>query len=93
MLFESPPPKKADVVRDRSVGAGTAADPPLRVMAIASISSMKPIAPPSLRAAFRSLRKNDRIRNADMPCHMDWNAGAGMNRNGTPACLAIALAR
>jgi TRAP-type C4-dicarboxylate transport system substrate-binding protein len=34
---------------------------PLRVPAIASISSMKPIAPPSRRAADRSFLKNERI--------------------------------
>ena len=34
---------------------------------IASISSMKPIAPPSLRAAFRSALKNERIAIAGHP--------------------------
>ena len=63
-------------------------DPP-----IASISSMKPIAPPSLRAAFRSALKNERILVAVIPNHIDCSAVAEMNRNGTPACLAIALAR
>ena len=40
--------------------------------------------------------EKDQIKEAlkDTPqVSMDWNAGAGMNRNGTPACLAIALAR
>ena len=63
-------------------------DPP-----IASISSMKPIAPPSLRAAFRSALKNERILVAVIPNHIDCSAVAEMNRNGTPACLAIAFAR
>ena len=47
-------------------GAGTA-DSPRRVMAIASISSMKPIAPPSRRAALRSARKYERILRAVAP--------------------------
>ena len=34
---------------------------PLRAAPMASISSMKPMAPPSRRAAFRSALKNDRI--------------------------------
>ena len=63
-------------------------DPP-----IASISSMKPIAPPSLRAAFRRALKKERIRDAVPPNHIDCVADADMNRNGTPACLAIAFAR
>jgi hypothetical protein len=60
---------------------------------MASISSMNPMAPPSVRAAFRRARKNDRIFTLVMPYHMDWNAGAETNRNGTSACLAMALAR
>ena len=54
---------------------------------------MKPIAPPSLRAAFRSALKNDRMRYAVMPWNIDVIDEAEMNRNGTPACFAIALAR
>src|SRR6185503_21183536 len=89
-----------DTVRERSPrfpamrlpGAGDmprpSRDPP-----IASISSMKPIAPPSLRAAFRRALKNERILVAVIPNHIDCRAVAEMNRNGTPACLAIALAR
>ena len=92
-MLPSPEPKNADVVRARSLGASVAEDTPPRDIATASISSMKPIAPPSLRAAFRSFLKNARIRQAVIPCHMDTNDGAGMNMNGTPACFAIALAR
>ncbi len=66
---------------------------PPRAPATASISSMNPIAPPSLRASLRSDLKNERTRRADIPCHMEENAGAEMNRKGTPACLAIAFAR
>ena len=66
---------------------------PPRAPATASISSMNPIAPPSLRASLRNDLKNERTRRADIPCHMEENAGAEMNRNGTPACLAIAFAR
>ncbi len=95
-----PPPMNGEVTRESppasdavSAWYGTMLSMPPRVPPIASISSMKPIAPPSLRAAFRRFLKNDLIRNAVMPCHIDWNAGAEMNRNGTPACLAIALAR
>jgi hypothetical protein len=66
---------------------------PLRSPPMASISSMNPMAPPSRRAALRRALKNERIRTLVMPYHMDWNAGAEMNRNGTPACLAMALAR
>ncbi len=54
---------------------------------------MNPIAPPSFRAAFRRARKNERILAAVIPNHIDWKAGAEMNRNGTPACFAMALAR
>ena len=54
---------------------------------------MKPIAPPSLRAAFRKALKNPRMREAVPPNHIDCVADADMNRNGTPACLAIAFAR
>ena len=60
---------------------------------MASISSTNPIAPPSRRAALRSALKYDLIFTALMPCHMDWKAGDAANRNGTPACLAMALAR
>src|SRR5437016_7420171 len=73
-------------------GAGEAPSP-LRVMPIASISSMNPIAPPSLRAALRRALKNERIFDAVMPNHIDWNAGEDTNMNGTPACLAMAFAR
>ena len=66
---------------------------PARSAPIASISSMKPMAPPSRRAALRMARKNALILTAVIPNHMDWNAGAETNRNGTPACLAMALAR
>jgi hypothetical protein len=61
-------------------------------MPTASISSMNPIAPPSLRAALRRARKNARIREAVMPWNADRNAGEETNRNGTPACFAMALA-
>jgi hypothetical protein len=54
---------------------------------------MKPIAPPSRRAAFRIARKNERILTFVIPNHIDWKDGADANRNGTPACLAMALAR
>ena len=73
-------------------GSGDIANP-LRSPPIASISSMKPIAPPSRRAAFRSALKKERILMFVIPYHIDWKAGAETNRNGTPACLAIALAR
>ena len=46
----------------RAIPSGVALLPPPRDMPIASISSMKPIAPPSLRAAFRRALKNDRMR-------------------------------
>src|SRR5207248_9990066 len=66
---------------------------PPRFVANESISSMKPIAPPSLRAvAFRAL-KYFRILRAVIPYHIDWNAGPDTNRKGTPACFAIAFAR
>src|SRR5207248_11489087 len=77
----------------RLAGAGDAPRPPLRLAPIASISSMNPMAPPSLRAALRSALKNDRIFAAVIPNHIDWNAGADTNRNGTPACFAMAFAR
>ncbi len=54
---------------------------------------MNPIAPPSLRASLRNRLKKERIFAFVIPNHIDWNAGAEMNRNGTPACFAIALAR
>jgi hypothetical protein len=54
---------------------------------------MNPIAPPSRRAAFRSALKKERIFVLVMPNHIDWKAGAETNRNGTPACFAIAFAR
>ena len=47
-------------------GMGVAETPP-RAMAIASISSMKPIAPPSVRAALRSALKYERILRAVAP--------------------------
>ena len=37
--------------------------------------------------------KNERMRDPVIPNHIDWKAGAEMNRNGTPACFAMALAR
>jgi hypothetical protein len=64
-----------------------------REVPMASISSMNPIAPPSRAAALRRALKNERIRLFVIPNHIDWKAGAETNRNGTPACLAIALAR
>jgi hypothetical protein len=73
-------------------GAGEAAEDPPRSAPMASISSMNPMAPPSRRAALRSARKKERIFTFVMPNHIDWNAGADANRNGTPACLAMALA-
>ncbi len=79
-------------MRPRPVPSGLAFIPP-RSPPIASISSMNPIAPPSLRASLRRRRKNERIFAFVIPNHIDWNAGAALNRNGTPACLAIALAR
>ncbi len=72
--------------------AGVALMPP-RLPAMASISSMKPMAPPSLRAVLRSSLKKLRILRAVAPYHMDWNEVADTNMNGTPASLAIALAR
>ena len=59
---------------------------------MASISSMKPMAPPSWRAALRSALKKARILRAVMPYHIDWKLVAETNRNGTPAWRAIALA-
>src|SRR5438093_8177018 len=88
----APGPTMFDATRPSPVASGDA-DNPLRSPPIASISSMKPIAPPSLRANFRRVLKNDRIRAPVMPYHMDWNDGAEMNKNGTPACFAIAFAR
>ncbi len=82
---------KFDVVRAEV--SGVALEVPPRLIPIASISSMNPIAPPCLRAILRRCLKNERIRYAVMPCHIDWNAGAAMNRKGTPACFAMALAR
>jgi hypothetical protein len=91
------PPVLEDVNRltVRSVPGGPAGTAGLasRDCPIASISSMKPIAPPSLRAVFLSALKNDRIRYAVIPNHIDCRAVAEMNRNGTPACFAIAFAR
>ncbi len=46
-----------------------------------------------MRAAFRRALKNERILDAVPPNHIDCVADADMNRNGTPACLAIAFAR
>ena len=85
-----------DTVRERpSIRLPGAGDMPRlsRAPPIASISSMKPIAPPSLRAAFRRALKKERIRDAVPPNHIDCVDDADMNRNGTPACLAIAFAR
>ena len=70
-----------------------AADVPPREAPTASISSMKPIAPPCLRAAFLRVLKNALILNAVIPNHMLWNAGADTKKKGTPASAAIALAR
>ncbi len=89
---EPPAPMKDDATRPRPVRSGLAFIPP-RSPPIASISSMNPIAPPSFRASLRRRRKNERIFAFVIPNHIDWNAGAALNRNGTPACLAIALAR
>ncbi len=75
-----------------SMARGLKFMPPRRV-AMASISSMKPIAPPSIRATLRSWRKKVRILRAVMPYHIDWNDVDDTNRKGTPASLAIALAR
>ena len=60
---------------------------------MASNSSMKPIAPPSSRAALRTDRKNDRILRLVWPKYMDWKALADTKRNGTPASPDMALAR
>ena len=54
-------------------GAAVIADAPPRARPIASISSMKPIAPPSLRAVLRSALKYWRIFFAVAPWNMDWN--------------------
>ena len=56
---------------------------------MASISSMKPMAPPSWRAALRSALKKARILRAVMPYHIDWKLVADTNRNGTPAWRAM----
>ena len=96
-----PEPRNGEVIRPSappSLDAGSPANATAlsmlpRVVAIASISSMKPMAPPSFRAILRSCLKNDRMRNAVPPIHIDWNAVADTNRKGTPACLAIACAR
>jgi hypothetical protein len=89
---EPPAPMNPEVTRPRPVWSGTARMPP-RSPPIASISSMNPIAPPSLRASLRRRLKKPRILAFVIPNHIDWNAGAEMNRKGTPACFAIALAR
>ena len=80
------------VTRVASPGPEKASTSP-RVCPIASISSMNPIAPPSLRAAFFSALKKALIFQAVIPNHIDWKAGALTKKNGTPASAAIALAR
>ena len=60
-----PPQRRTPMARTAS-GMGVAETPP-RAMAIASISSMKPIAPPSARAALRSALKYERILRAVAP--------------------------
>ena len=57
----SPEPMNDSVARATPSAPEDLLTPP-RDMPIASISSMKPIAPPSLRAALRSALKNDRMR-------------------------------
>ena len=64
------PPVPSETTRStRGPGATVAEDESSdpRRMAIASISSMKPIAPPSARAARRSARKYERILRAVAP--------------------------
>jgi hypothetical protein len=65
---------------------------PRRAPPMASISSMKPMAPPSVRAYFRKRLKKERILRFVWPKYIDWNAEAETNRNGTWASLAMALA-
>src|SRR5947207_7300027 len=77
----------------RLAGAGDAPRPPLRLAPNASISSMNPMAPPSLRAALRSALKNDRIFAAVITNNIDWNAGAVTNWNDTQDCITKAFAR
>ena len=89
----SPEPKNADVVRAGSLGAAvaerhTAARHRHRIDLLDEADRA-----PFLARRLPELLKNDRIRQAVIPCHMETNDGAGMNMNGTPACLAIALAR
>src|SRR5437667_3433826 len=81
-----------DTERARFSGAGEASRES-RDAPMASISSMKPIAPPCFRAIFLRDLKKDLILKAVIPNQCDCKEGAAMNRNGTPACLAIALAR
>ena len=77
---------------DAVAGAGDMAAPPWRAIPMASNSSMKPTAPPFLRAALRSARKNWRTFRWVAPWKLDWNDVAVANRNGTPASAASAFA-
>lgn len=88
------PPVPDETLRtgDRS-GAATYPPPLPRAVPTASISSMKPIAPPSRRAAFFSARKKERSFQAVIPYHMLRKAGADTKKKGTPASAAIAFAR
>ena len=65
------PPVPSEIIGETTVARSLVADnepsmPPRRI-AIASISSMKPIAPPSRRAASRSAAKYARILRAVAP--------------------------
>ena len=63
-----PPQHRTPVEADTDEVDGCAViDRPPRAIAIASISSMKPIAPPSWRAALRSALKYERILRAVAP--------------------------
>ena len=61
----SPPQHSGPVARTAS--GIVVADTPPRAIAMASISSMKPMAPPSARAALRRALKYDRILRAVAP--------------------------
>src|SRR5580692_8624950 len=65
---------------------------PRRAPPMASISSMNPMAPPSVRAYLRRRLKNVRIFRFVCPKYIDWKAEAETNKNGTCASFAIALA-
>src|SRR3954470_18667532 len=77
---------------DCATSGAAVIDSPRRVAPIASISSMKAIAPPSASAALRASLKNLRIFMAVAPYIIDWKAVADTNRKGTPASAAIAFA-